>query len=92
MKPIRFSPRADIDLVEIAAYYERIAPDVLARIRADIERGLDLIKDYPERTALVSGTSYRRHVTSRYRFKIAYRVHTGHIAVLGIYRFQNRIA
>ena len=92
MKPLRFSPRADADFDRIVAYYVQVVPEALPNIKADIERGLDLIKDHPERTALVPEKSYRRLVTARYRFKIAYRVRLLHIDILGIYRHQNRTA
>lgn len=92
MKPLRFSLRADDDFSRIVAYYEQVAPYALPNIRADIERGLDLIKERPEQTALVPKRNYRRYVTSRYRFKISYLVRPTCIDVLGIYRFQNRTA
>ena len=92
MKPLRFRPRADADFDRIVAYFERVAPEALPKITADIERGLDLIKEHPERPALVPGRTYRRYVTPRYHFKIAYRVGRMHIDVLGIYRYQNRTA
>ena len=92
MKPLRFSPRADADLNSIVAYYAQVAPHALPNITADIEHGLDLIKDRPEQAALVPDRDYRRYVTPRYRFKISYRIRPTCIEILGIWRFQNRTA
>ena len=90
MNPLRFNPRAGEDFDRIVAYYRQVAPEAVSNISADIEHGLNLIKEHPGRPAVVSGTSFRRYVTPRYHFKIAYRVRRDRIDVLGIYRFQNR--
>lgn len=90
MRRLKFRPRADADLGEIIAYYRRVAPHALGNIAADIDDALDLIKERPETPAKVPAKSYRRYVTHRYRFKIAYRVKRDVIEILGIWRFQNR--
>lgn len=92
MKPIKFRLRADRDLERIIAYYLRFAPEAVPAIAADIDRSLGLIEEHPERFQEVPGTPYRRLVTKRYKFKIAYRVRRDIIEILGIYRFQNRTA
>ena len=92
MKPIKFRRRADRDIEQIIAYYLRLAPETVPTIAADIDRSLGLIEEYPERYQAVAGTAYRRLVTKRYKFKIAYRVRRDAIEIVGIYRFQNRPA
>lgn len=92
MKPIKFRLRADRDIEQIIAYYLRLAPEAVPGIAADIDRSLGLIEEDPERYPPVSGTPYRRLVTRRYKFKIAYRVRPDVIEIVGIYRYQNRTA
>ena len=92
MKPIRFRVRADRDIEQIIAYYLRVAPEAVPAIAADVDRSLGLIEDDPERYPAVVGTPYRRLVTKRYKFKVAYRIRPTHIEIVGIYRFQNRTA
>ncbi len=92
MKPIKFRLRADRDIERIIAYFLRVAPEAVPSIAADIDRSLGLIEENPERHPIVAGTSYRRLVTRRYKFKIAYRVGRDVVEIVGIYRFENRAA
>ena len=92
MKPIKFRRRADRDIERILAYYLQIAPEAVPTIAADIDRSLGLIEASPERYPEIAGTAYRRLVTKRYKFKIAYRVGRDVTEIVGIYRFQNRSA
>ena len=64
----------------------------MSRIAADIDDALGSIIEAPEMYAKVDRKNYRRYVSHRYRFKIAYRVSRDTVAIIGIYRFQNRTA
>ena len=92
MKPIKLRLRADRDIERIIAYYLRVAPEAVPAIAADIDRSLGLIEAHPERNPAIAGTAYRRLVTKRYKFKIAYRVGRDVTEIVGIYRYQNRTA
>lgn len=85
-----YLPGARDDLRAIKAYYREVAPHAVAGIRADIRASLDLIAAYPYIAPQVPGESFRRRVTRRYHFKIIYEVREAEIAVIGIFRFQNR--
>ena len=90
MKPIVFRAEAEADLRLIVEYYEDVAPDVLPHIRADIERALALLQMHPMIGASVPKRLFRRIVTRRYHFKIAYLDEPERLVVLGLFRFQNR--
>jgi plasmid stabilization system protein ParE len=78
------------DLRQIKAYYRSVAPEAVAKIRADIRSSLDLIALYPYSAPQVPGETFRRRVTRSYRFKIVYEVRAEEVAVAGIFRFQDR--
>lgn len=78
------------DIRAIADWHDDIDRTVTDRIRIDLQRTFRLLLDFPQAGAVVTGRRYRRIVTRRYHFKIAYFVRGDHIEVLGIYRFQDR--
>jgi plasmid stabilization system protein ParE len=85
-----FRKRAEADLRGIVAWYEQVAPDSLKRILDDIYRSIDILMDSPGLGMPIEGTRFRRIVTRRYHFKIAYEPTRENILIVGIYRFQNR--
>lgn len=89
---LTYLPGAREDLREIKAYFRSVAPEAVAKIRADIRASLDLVALYPFSAPEVPGESFRRRVTRRYQFKIVYEVRASEIAVIGIFRVQNRDA
>jgi hypothetical protein len=65
-------------------------PPSLSRILADIYRSIDQLLRHPRSGTQVPGRMFRRIVTLRYQFKIAYEVDADRIVILGIFRYQNR--
>lgn len=90
MKHIQFRREAEADLRSIVDYYEGVAPDSVANIFADIYRSIDMLVDYAHIGMQVPYRPYRRIVTIRYHFKIAYEVGDDSLVILGIFRFQDR--
>lgn len=92
MTALRFRKEAEADLRGIIEYFETVAPEFLPRILDDIHHALHRIHDYPLLGAQVEGRNFRRIVTLKYHFKIAYLVEAEFLTVLGIFRYQNREA
>lgn len=90
MKPVRFRREAEHDLREIISYYEDVAPDALRNITDDIWRAIDLVQRYPAIGMAVPEREFRRVVSRRYHFKIAYLDDDTFVTILGIFRFQDR--
>jgi plasmid stabilization system protein ParE len=90
MRHIVFRKEAEHDLRAIIEHYENIAPESVANIVADIYRSVDLLVHYALIGMQVENRHYRRIVTIRYRFKIAYEVDEETIIILGIFRYQDR--
>ena len=90
MKAILFRKEAEADLRSIVAHYEEVAPEALPNILSDIYRSIDQLSRYPHSGMQVEGRSFRRIVTIKYHFKVAYDVTEDSIVILGIFRYQNR--
>ena len=90
MKRIIFRAEAEADLRGIIDYYNEVAPESIGNIVADIYRSINLLGEYALIGMQVPNRSYRRIVTIRYHFKIAYEVGEDRIIILGIFRFQDR--
>ncbi len=88
---IVFRAEAAADLRSIIAYYEQEAPAALANILADIYRSIDQLSRFPRIGMVVPDRSFRRVVTRKYHFKVAYAVEKDRILVLGIFRHQDRV-
>lgn len=87
-----FRAEAEADLRAIIAYYEDVAPEALTNILADIHRSVDQLTHFPRIGMAVPDSAFRRLVTRRYHFKVAYEVQADTILVLGIFRYQDREA
>ncbi len=87
---ITFREEADTDLQAIIDWYQDIAPHVVERILADIYRSIDQLTRYPRSGMRVDARSFRRVVTLKYHFKIAYDIVPDGIVIVGIYRHQDR--
>lgn len=85
-----FRAEAAADLRSIIAYYEEVAPEALANILADIHRSIDQLTHFPRIGVPVQDRPFRRLVTRRYHFKVAYSVQADCILILGIFRYQDR--
>ena len=90
MTRVEFDETALIDLTAIVEWYRDVAPGSLDRILADIFRSIRLLSDYPYSGPIVPNETFRRIVTIKYGFKIAYEVAPGEEVIVGIFRFQNR--
>lgn len=87
---IQFRKQAETDLRSIMAYYEDVAPESLSNILADIYRSIDQLVHFPRIGMQVEGRNYRRLVTIKYHFKVAYEVCDDRVIILGVFRFQDR--
>ncbi len=92
MTRVIFRREAEADLRSIIAYYEEVAPDALGNILADIHRCIDQLTFFPRIGMQVPDRPFRRIVTLKYHFKIAYEVGEDQIVILGIFRYQDREA
>lgn len=92
MMAVSFRERAEADLRSIVEWYEGVAPEAVENILSDIYRSIDQLIDHPRSGIAVPGRRFRRIVTRRYHFKIAYEVMPRSIVILGIFRYQNREA
>lgn len=90
MRHIIFRSEAEADLRDIIAYYDDVAPDALPRILSDIYRSVDQLVRFPHLGMLVEDRHYRRIVTLKYHFKVAYEAGDDRIVILGIFRYQDR--
>jgi plasmid stabilization system protein ParE len=90
MRQIIFRKEAEADLRNIITYYEVFAPESLANILSDIYRAVDQLVHFPNIGMQVEERNYRRIVTLKYHFKVAYEVGEDRIIILGIFRYQDR--
>ena len=85
-----FRKEAEADLRSIIDYFEGLAPEAVGNILSDIYRSINLLTRFPRAGMSVPDRHYRRIVTIKYHFKIAYEVSEQEIVVLGIFRYQGR--
>lgn len=90
MKALVFRSEAAADMRALRKYYLAIDPCVLDRVLDDIEGSIALVRRPPLAGAEVPRRPFRRIVTRRYRFKIAYLPEDERIVILGIFRYQDR--
>ena len=90
MMQILFRRQAEADLRSVMSYYEDVAPESLPKILADIYRSIDQLAHFPRIGMQVEGRGYRRLVTVKYHFKVAYEVGEDCVIILGIFRYQDR--
>lgn len=90
MRTMTFRGKALEDIHTIVEWYDHLDPDVTEKIRIDLQRSFRLLLEFPHAGVVVAKRGFRRIVTRRYHFKIAYAVRDDQIEVLGIYRFQDR--
>ena len=87
---IQFHRQAEADLRSVMTYYEDVAPESLPNIVADIYRAIDQLTHFPRIGMQVEGRDYRRLVTIKYHFKVAYEIGDDRVIILGIFRYQDR--
>jgi plasmid stabilization system protein ParE len=87
---ILFRKEAETDLGSIVSYYDEAAPESVSNILSDIYRSIDQLVHFPQSGMRVPDRQFRRIVTLKYHFKIAYEVTEGNVVILGIFRYQDR--
>lgn len=85
-----FRAEAAADLRSIIAHYEDVAPHALPNILADIHRAIDWLTVFPRFGMAIPDRPYRRIVSRKYHFKVAYEALPDRIVILGIFRYQDR--
>lgn len=90
MIAIHFRKEAEADLRSIVDHYQSVAPDAVTNILADIYRAINQLTRYPRSGMQVPDRTFRRIVTIKYHFKIAYEVNDDRVVILGIFRYQDR--
>ena len=91
MNRIIFRKEAEADLRDIISYYENVAPASIGNILSDIYRSIDQLVHFPHLGTQVEDRVYRRVVTQKYHFKVAYEIREDGIVILGIFRYQDRV-
>ena len=92
MMRVMFRNEAEADLRSIVAHYDELAPASLGNILSDIYRSIDQLTYFPRIGMQVPDRQFRRIVTLKYHFKIAYEVGDDRLVILGIFRYQDREA
>jgi plasmid stabilization system protein ParE len=87
---ILFRKEAETDLRNIISYFEEVAPDSMRNILDDIYHTIDQLVHFPHLGMQVETRSYRRIVTLKYHFKVAYEVGDNSVVILGVFRHQGR--
>ena len=90
MMRIQFRKEAEMDLRLIVSHYQDVAPEAVDGILADIYRTIDQLVRFPNSGMRVHNRQFRRIVTLKCHFKIAYEVTESQVIILGIFRYQNR--
>ncbi len=87
---ILFRKEAETDLRLIVSYYDDVAPEAVSNILTDIYRSIDQLVHFPQSGMRIPDRQFRRIVTLKYHFKIAYEVTNDNVVILGIFRHQDR--
>lgn len=90
MTTILFRKEAEADLLSIIGHYRAVAPEAIDNILSDIYRSIDQLAHHPHSGMRVPDRRFRRLVTIKYHFKVAYEVGDDRVVILGIFRYQNR--
>lgn len=83
MKPIRFHPDADAEMVDAAVWYESRQEDLGKRFLTAVQDSLNKIEVNPELYPFVDG-DVRRCLTKTFPFGVLFRVKPDVIAVMAI--------
>jgi len=83
MKPTRFHPDADTEMLDAAVWYESQQCDLGKRFLASVQDALNRIEVNPELYALVDGDA-RRCLTKTFPFGVVFRVKTDYIAIIAV--------
>lgn len=83
MKPVRFHPDADAEMLDAAVWYEYQQQDLGKRFLAAVQDALNRIEVNPELYAFVDG-DVRRCLTRTFPFGVLFRIKPGCIAIMAV--------
>lgn len=83
MKPIRFHPEAEVEMIDAAAWYEMQQEDLGKRFLSTVQDALNRIEIRPLLFPVVEG-DVRRCLTKTFPFGVLFRITPGMIAVVAI--------
>jgi toxin ParE1/3/4 len=81
---VRFTPRAEADLVKIQTYLLRRSPKGAGAVAAGLRRTIEMIASHPRSGASMRSPHLFVKITPNYPYKIFYRVSEGSIDILHI--------
>ena len=68
---LEFHPEAELELIEVAVYYEKQVPGLGERFESEIRYATDLLLDQPEIGSLVD-PNLRKFILTRFPFTLYY--------------------
>jgi toxin ParE1/3/4 len=83
MKPVRFHPEAEAEMIDAAAYYQARRPGLGRRLLASVQDAVVRIAIAPERFPVVDG-DVRRCLTRTFPFGVLFREGPEMIEVLAV--------
>ena len=83
MKPVRFNPDAEAEMIEAAAWYESQQPDLGKRFLASVEDAINRIELKPE-IYLEAETGIRRCLTRTFPYGVLFRIKPNEIEVSAV--------
>jgi len=79
-----WSARALASLTEQDDYLRPLNPAAADSVLSEIERLATLIAEFPQMGRRIDGTGLRYHVTTRYRYRVIYRVRDAQVEIVEI--------
>ena len=70
---LEFHPEAELELIEAAVYYDKLAPGLGERFESEIRYATDLLLDQPE-IGLLADPDLRKFILTRFPFTLYYSV------------------
>ena len=83
MKPVRFTPEAESELIAAASYYEAQQPDLGRRFLATVQDAVNRMMVNPRLYPIVE-LDVRRCLTKTFPFGVLFRVRPGAIMIIAI--------
>lgn len=83
MKPVRFNPEADAEMIDAAAWYESQQPDLGKRFLTSVQDAINRIELNPELYPIVEGT-VRRCLTKTFPFGVLFRIKPDRIEIAAV--------
>jgi plasmid stabilization system protein ParE len=80
---IRWLPKAERDLSDIAAYYRHISPSLVTSFDREVERILTQLREFPLTATAVTPT-LRRYCLSQFPFAVYYRSSSESLTVAAV--------